>query len=374
MERVLIVGNMEADGQYSMLGFSHWLYKALRAKGFDVQLIRPRCRLGPRRNTHRGAAKWLAYVDKFVLFPPELRRAARSADFVHIVDQGNALYGRHCGPRWGITVHDLLAARAARGEIEGWKVGPTGTWFQKLILQSLAAAEHVACDSQATRSDLLRLTSVPPSKVTLVPLGLLNPISRMSRHEAETILSRHSLSSLADCPFILHVGGNQPYKNRAGFLRIAAAIRREPGFDGFQFVAAGHPFDRELAELSEELGLGNRLVNPSGMPNEAITALYSTAQALIFPSLQEGFGLPVLEAMACGCPVFTSDRAPMTEVGGDAAAYFEPTPAEGAATAIAQEWHRKHEMAEKGKARADLYSQEGSAKAYAAWYRGALSG
>jgi len=105
-----------------------------------------------------------------------------------------------------------------------------------------------------------------------------------------------------------------------------------------------------------------------------VLALYSRAQCLIFPSLVEGFGLPVLEAMACGCPVFTSGRLPMTEVGGAAARYFNPDDPADAAAVIARHWDEREAMVTQGYVEAERQNTAASSAAYAEWYRLILSG
>jgi glycosyltransferase involved in cell wall biosynthesis len=101
--------------------------------------------------------------------------------------------------------------------------------------------------------------------------------------------------------------------------------------------------------------------------------LYSHAAGLIFPSLQEGFGWPILEAQACGCPVFTSNRAPMTEVGGDAAVYFDPTNPQAAAQVIAAAMNRRNEIKMLGLRNVSRFSAEAMLDGYLASYQKALA-
>jgi glycosyltransferase involved in cell wall biosynthesis len=153
----------------------------------------------------------------------------------------------------------------------------------------------------------------------------------MAREEAARRLEALGLSQ--DRPFILHVGGNQWYKNRAGVLKIFALLRER--VPNLLLVMAGKPWTVEMRELARELGLENSTVERTGVSEQDLRALYSSAETLLFPSLAEGFGWPVAEAQACGCPVVTSNRAPMTEVGGLAATYIDPLDHESAAMAVA---------------------------------------
>ena len=119
-----------------------------------------------------------------------------------------------------------------------------------------------------------------------------------------------------------------------GVVRIFAHLAALPQFAQHHLVLAGKPWTRELRELIRHVGLAERVHEWVDVSNEDLRALYSAADALIFPSLQEGFGWPIAEAQACGCPVFTTNRPPMTEVGADAAAYFDPDDPERAARSL----------------------------------------
>jgi glycosyltransferase involved in cell wall biosynthesis len=106
-----------------------------------------------------------------------------------------------------------------------------------------------------------------------------------------------------------------------------------------------------------------------GATNAELEALYSLAAGLVFPSLAEGFGWPVAEAQACGCPVFTSDRAPLPEVGGDAAVYFDPSDSAAAAELIALAWPERERLAAAGLERATAWSPARMIERYTALYR-----
>jgi len=150
---------------------------------------------------------------------------------------------------------------------------------------------------------------------------------------AEVIRRLQAFGLAPDRAYILHVGGNQWYKNRAGVLRIFGLLRKR--LPGVHLVMAGKPWTREMREVARIQGLEGSAMELVGVSGEDLRALYSGAEALLFPSLEEGFGWPVAEAQACGCPVVTSNRAPMTEVGGSAAKYIDPLDHESAACALA---------------------------------------
>ena len=136
--------------------------------------------------------------------------------------------------------------------------------------------------------------------------------------------------------FLLHVGGNQWYKNRASVLHIYRAYCQTTDQPLPLYLMGAEP-TASLQSLANELPTGGQVIFLTGLPTQAIQAAYSLARALIFPSIAEGFGWPIAEAMACGCPVITTGEAPMTEVGGDAAIYLPAMPSTGTTDAWAQQ-------------------------------------
>jgi glycosyltransferase involved in cell wall biosynthesis len=178
------------------------------------------------------------------------------------------------------------------------------------------------------------------SKISVVPLGLSYPYAPMDRGPALQQLDRHNV--VAKEPFFLHVGGRAWYKNRLGVLQIFCRLRSLESFREHRLVMIGQSLESSLIEFIASHGLNEVVSCISNIPNEDLRAAYSLATGLIFPSLQEGFGWPILEAQSCGCPVFTTNRAPMTEVGGTAATYFDPDHLEEAAQIISSALNEKN--------------------------------
>ena len=363
--RVLIVGNYKPDGSPSQTGFSKWLTDRMPQEGFDIQFTSATPRLGIRPGRF---AKWRGYIDRYVLFPPQLRRLSKEVDIVHITDQSNSMYGRHSTKSWGVTVHDLLAQRAALNEFPGWSIGPTGRVYQRWIRKSLLGARWIGCSSAATRDDFRKMINPDPKVSYLTVDGPYDDYRRLSIADSTKALEEVGLGRLLNQPFILHLGGNQSYKNRPGYIKIAAELQKGGPCKDHLFVASGRPFDAVMNAAVQQYPLGDALVKVERPALNVVMALYSTADALVFPSVAEGFGLPVLEGMLSGCPVFTSDRAPMTEIGGSAARYFDPMDAKQAAGVISSEWGERAAMAEAGYVQAEAYSADASAAQFGEWY------
>lgn len=315
---VLLIGNYVLDRQQSMQRFSAMMLEGLSAAGVEAKLIQPEPIFGRIRMLGRFAAKWLAYLDKFVLFPRQLRRELQAKpSLVHICDHSNAMYARQISTApTVVTCHDLLAVRGALGEETDCPALWTGRLLQRWIVRGLRCANVIACVSEATLEDARRLIPQNNSepKLELVPNGLNYPYRQLARAEAEARLKQISALDLRK-PFFLHVGSNLRRKNREGVLRIFALTKDQ--HQG-QLVLAGDPPTAELHSLGKELGISARMVAVPNPDSPMLEALYTCATALLFPSRFEGFGWPIIEAQACGCPVLGSTAGPLPEVAGDA--------------------------------------------------------
>jgi glycosyltransferase involved in cell wall biosynthesis len=331
-------------------------------------LVRPEPTWLGTRTSSAGLGKWLGYGDKLLRFPTTLRAAAQTHDVVHILDHSNAPYCRTLADRPHlVTCHDLLAVRSALGEFPQNPTRWSGRRLQAMILRGLRRAQKIACVSRATIADVARLTGQPEARVALVPNGLNHPYGPMPME----MVSRHLIAlGLRDTGrYLLHIGGNHWYKNRSGVLRIVAALRRLPGYDDVRLVMAGEALDEELVRIARDEGLSAHLHAVGSVTNDQLNALYVGALGLVFPSLHEGFGWPVIEAQACGCPAFVSDRAPLPEVAGAGAVTLDPTAPVAAAQAIALGLTRREDLVAAARANASQYTTAAMIDGYVALYR-----
>ncbi|MEY2541327.1 MAG: hypothetical protein QOI22_929 [Verrucomicrobiota bacterium] len=313
---VLLIGNYSPDQQQSMQRFNTMMLQGLTAAGIKAELIKPAPFLGNFRALGCFIAKWLAYIDKYVLFPFCLRKKLDTCpSLVHILDHSNAVYVARCerAPVL-VTCHDLLAVRGALGEETDCPASLTGRVLQRWILNGLRQADHVACVSQATAKDAEHLIGKTHPTISVVYLGLNYPYRKL-----ETEVARARLAKIAgfdvDFPFVLHVGSNLRRKNRDGVLRVFALTKDK--WKG-QLVFAGDLLSPQLLSLATELGVADRIIQVQNPDNETLEILYSCAHALLYPSRFEGFGWPIIEAQACGCPVLCSKSGPLPEAAGDA--------------------------------------------------------
>ena len=353
--RILLIGNYPHDGQESMQRFAGMMLSGLQAAGITAELIVPTPFFGKLKQSGTGLGKWLGYIDKFLLFPILLRRRLselRSPNtphstlpIVHLCDHSNAFYTRYLQDvPHVVTCHDLLAVRSARGEVPENPTRWSGRRLQEMVVKGLAHARQVVCDSEATQRDVHRLIPLAKDQVSVISIGFNYPYSPMPKAEARARIepfihcSKES-SATNDNPasqqasFILHVGGNQWYKNRLGVLRIyARAVAANPASPNL--VMAGKTFTAEMKAYVAANRLQERVRSVEGCDNEELRALYSLADLLLFPSLAEGFGWPVIEAQACGCPVLCSSIEPFPEVTRGTAGMHDPADEAGFATEL----------------------------------------
>ena len=384
--RVVLVANYAADEQRSMLRFADMLASELADEGVDVQTWRPEARVGG-GTPPSGLNKFLGYIDKFVLYPPRLRHEAGSRagmrTVVHVCDHSNAIYAQWLqGIPHVVTCHDLIAVRSALGEFPVAPTRWTGRRLQAMVRRGLQQADRIVCDSDATRRDVQRI--VRAGDYTLIHPGVSRAFKRTPPEEALARLERlepargdaAAWRRAIAAPYLLHVGGNQWYKNRAGLIEsYAAMVARMPAAP--PLVVVGKPLTRELTGAIDAHSLQGRVFSVAAVDDDELAAAYSRAALLFFPSLVEGFGWPVLEAMACGCRVVTSNRLPMSEVGSSVASFVDPAdPRASAATleaVLGEPAPERDRRVQDGLARAATFNSRAMARAYLSTYTDAVA-
>jgi glycosyltransferase involved in cell wall biosynthesis len=325
-------------GSQSMPRFARSLAQAFATRGHRVDLRTPRARL--RRVLGRPPlAKWAGYVDQYLLFPLQIQACMRRdpPDTLYVFcDQALGPWVPRVAHRPHVVhCHDLLALRSALGLIPENPTGFTGRVYQRFIRRGFAQARHFISVSERSRSDLSEYGRVAPVTTEVVYNGLNFPYAPMAADEARAALARAGAPT-APQGMLLHVSGAQWYKNVPALLRLYGVYARGQA-QPLPLWLVGVPRDAAGVRTAlTQLPLTARVEFLHGINNIALQAAYSSARAFLFPSLAEGFGWPIVEAQACGCPVITTDDAPMNEIGGPHTCYLPLLRAQGDAQAWAE--------------------------------------
>ena len=303
--------------------FARMLKSAYEARGHEVTMW------SPTPNFHRlfaasKHAKWAGYIDQYVLFPHYVRKASKitsSETLFVFCDQALGPWMPLVKSRPHVVhAHDLLALRSALGDIKENPTSFTGRVYQRYIRRGFRQALHFISASNKTREDLQRFGGVAAQTSDVVYNGLNFPYEPMPRQEAVDVL-RDAGYQVPPGGILIHVSGNQWYKNLAGVLSIYSHYAAREIDPLPLWCVSPAPTGAAKVQLSKVAGNG-RVLFLQHLTSRALQAAYSCARALLFPSLAEGFGWPLVEAQACGCPVITTNEPPMSEVAGDAAFYL----------------------------------------------------
>ncbi|MDT0642509.1 glycosyltransferase family 1 protein [Zunongwangia sp. F363] len=314
----------------SMPRFAKMLAEGMEARHHEVEIW------SPQEYFHKiplkeNIKKWMGYIDQYLIFPVQVRRKKRAlpretlfvftdhalgpwvklvADKPHVV---------HC--------HDFLAQRSALNEIKENRTSWTGRQYQALIRKGYSTGKNFISVSEKTKQDLDKFIKVNPKRSEVVYNGLNQQFSPQDADNARKLMSK-KLKFQLDDGYILHVGGNQWYKNRVGVIEIYNAWRETFGA-ALPLLLVGQAPSSELEKVFEASPFKNDIHFIKNAPDDVVKLAYCGASVFLFPSLAEGFGWPIAEAMASGCPVITTSEAPMTEVAGKAAFYIPRRPTEG---------------------------------------------
>lgn len=232
---------------------------------------------------------------------------------------------------------------------------------------------RIITDSESSRRDIARLFPWVRGKMTVIYAGA-DP--RYQRVEDASVVRRVLARYALPARFLIFVGGLGQRKNIAGLLRAYAhLVRALPTAPALVVVGRHNTLYNPLQQMARSLRVADRVHFPGFVPTEDMPALLSAADLLVYPSFYEGFGLPVLEAMACGCPVVCSHASALPEVGGDAVHYCDPTSQEDIADKIRQvlvDGALRAQLVEKGLRRAGEFSMDRMAAEVLGVYREVL--
>lgn len=311
--------------------------------------------------------KWFARIWHRARLPLPVETFTGKVDLFHATDF--VLPPTYPATKTILTVHDLSFVRVPDAASPALK-----RYLDEVVPRSVSKAEHIIADSQATKDDLVSLYAVKEEKVTVLLSGI---DSRYAPEKSlNSILTIRTKYKIEKSPYLFTIGTIQPRKN---FSRVIQALKllRDSGYDLDLVIAGGKGWlEDEMYKTLDATKLHEHVHLIGFAAEEDLPALYTGAEAVVFPSLYEGFGFPVLEGMACGTPVITSNVSSLPEVAGKAAIMVNPYEVEAIADAIRRvldDSALKASMIEKGFAQAAKFTWENSARQLLQIYRNRLA-
>ncbi|RJS17337.1 glycosyltransferase family 1 protein [Corallococcus sp. H22C18031201] len=320
--RLALLLDPREEGWPSMDLVGEALHEQLASRPDDVAVTRMRpsipaiARRLPRVGERNAALNVDRLVTRFGLYPARALLERARQDAFHVVDHSYAQLA-HALPaaRTGVFCHDLDAFRSV---LEPTRE-PRPAWFRLMArtsLQGLRRAAIVFHSTQAIREELLRHDVVDAERLVWAPYGV-SPEYRPESQPGDD--SDALLAPLRGRPYLLHVGSSIPRKRLDVLFSVFAALRvRHPDL---MLVQQGGVLSPSQREHVARLGLGDALLQPPRQERATLAGLYRRARMVLVPSEAEGFGLPVIEALACGAPVVASDLPVLREVGAEACHY-----------------------------------------------------
>jgi glycosyltransferase involved in cell wall biosynthesis len=314
---------------------------------------------GPLREPQRYAARYF-------LYPRRLRRDAKRARLVHILDHTYAHMVTRVQRRpVAVTVHDLMPVIILRSPTDGWRGGIRNR-FLRQTLKALRLANAYIVGTQWLKSELATWLG-DDGRISVVPFGVDRAFS--SEVPGARTRGRADWRIPEDAFVVLHVGSTVERKNVPLVIQTVARLRSEA--DAYLLQVGGR-FTGDQEQLAERLGVRRYIRSVRFADETTLRRAYRTADVLLFPSLYEGFGYPVIEAFASGLPVVTSGAGGLKEVGGDAVVVVEgrdPAAYVQALEALGDDPARQEQLIARGRARAREFSWQRTAELTAEVYR-----
>jgi glycosyltransferase involved in cell wall biosynthesis len=311
--------------------------------------------------------KWLARIWHRANIPLPVEVFVGSVNLFHATDF--VLPPTLLGVKTLLTVHDLSFVRVPDSASPTLK-----TYLDYVVPRSISRSMHVVADSQATKDDIVDLYGVDPNKVTVLLSGVDSRF--FNRIDSPFLMTTRSKYNLGSVPYIFSVGTVQPRKNYERLIRSLAKLRQS-NIDMHLVIAGGKGWlDSPIYQTITETRM-DKYVHFIGFADDAdLPALYQNATCVAFPSLYEGFGLPILEAMASGIPVLTSNISSLPEVAGDAAIMVDPYNLDEITDGLLRlitDTNLRNELTQKGLLRAKQFTWEKSATQLLSIYKNLLS-
>jgi len=327
--RIVIARTMP---NFSMDVYADGLISGLRAVRPNWEIIELAPRPIDRRNSSLFLRLW-KYYERFWHFPRKVKHQV--GDIFHIIDHSEAHivhWLKNTNKPVVVTCHDLINFfyhENLKGSVQLPLVS-NGTWMYSV--RAMQYANHIITVSSETAKDTTQILNIEPARIAIIPNAVESIFKQLAKKEFEFLNQKYRNSPETLC--LLNVGGDFPRKNIDTILEVVKILEQR-GLS-VQLWKAGADFTKEQKEYVKNQKLENS-VKYLGKPDKStLVKIYNAADILIAPSLHEGFGITILEAMACGTPVITSNVSAMPEVAGDAGILVAPQDCQAIADAVSR--------------------------------------
>lgn len=329
MMRVVIFDELWRDRPYSFQVFLEQMVRELEAEGVEYRIVSPRWRIVGARSQWRHLV--VSSLLRQIVYPIAARRHL-SGDHLNFLASGGLVHLLWCAPRAARTVvfcHDMfpLLPPAVLGHRLDFGAAVRRTYLRLVQARALERATLIIAPSRSTKSDLVAVTRVAPDRVIVIP----HRVDRDMFHPGCKQDARRRLGWPLDDRIVLAVVTTERRKNVEGLLSAFAIIARKDSCAAL--VLVGRLSDRQR-RLVNATGVAGRIRLLSGLTTTELAEIYRAADCLAHLSFYEGFGYPVLEAMASGCPIVCSPGGALREVAGDCAVLVDPHAPEAAARTV----------------------------------------
>lgn len=302
--------------------------KAVRPQ-WDILAVSPDST--PRRLSQSPIAGVWKYVERYWRLPSRVK--GLHVDLVHVVDHSDGHFGYWLRPTQTplvVTCHDLINFIQPENIADQARFALLSAAVWKLAVKGICHADRILTVSDHTAKDVMRLLPIEPARLTTIPNAVEPCFQPGSSYVIAGIRQQYGLSPDTIC--LLNVGSNHPRKNIETVLQVLHVLKSN-GVP-VQLLKTGAPFNAVQQAFINTHHLSKVITHVGRTPKETLVELYNAADVLLTPSLYEGFGMTVLEAMACGTPVIASNVTSLPEVTGDAAVVVAPLDVEAIVQAV----------------------------------------
>lgn len=309
--RVRLYGGFAADQRLSMQIYAQQLLRSVQSENIDIDLYTPHSNL---EKYHHS--RWVMRALRYLHYPRQVSDI--DVDVHHVVDHGYAhLHKRFVRGASCVTVHDLIPLLVSKGLIESSQAARV-PWLNKYSLSFLRQFDCVVTPSRSTALDLSQYLNLNEENIAVIPPMVSDFGSNPTKQELQEFCARHSLPQ--DTRWIL-ITGQEFYKNHETSLRVLSTLREQN--HEVRILKTG-VLTEEFQSHVHEMGLEHFVHSVFLQDQGQMKYVYALAHCLLFPSLYEGFGMPVIEALSFATPVVCSSRGSLAEVGGNLVERCDP--------------------------------------------------